>query len=79
MKVNGKMICSMDSELRHGMMDPNTKGITSMGKNKDMESIIGQMGKLNVYFQISPIFIFSLLYLAQSMMENGAKTKYTER
>ena len=50
MKVNGKMICSMDSELRHGMMDPNTKGITSMGKNKDMESIIGQMGKLNVYF-----------------------------
>ena len=28
MKVIGKMIYSMDSELRHGMMDPNTKGIT---------------------------------------------------
>lgn len=36
MKDFGKMICTMDLEQKHGLMDPDMKEIMSKEKRKDM-------------------------------------------
>lgn len=44
-KVNGNTISNMDMELKHGLMDPNTKEIIKMERSLDKENMFGAMAQ----------------------------------